>query len=304
MTEHNTGGFDYRARFKLFGIIAAIFTGAAIACIILTKCGVAALTFDYDYAGGVKLQIDLGAPVTNKMVDAAQEICTAAAGEKAVVALSSSTPTAIVVKTGNIRSELRQNIVSKLGEKFGADRVKLLATSISETGGGLGPNGSLVSLLGWAFLLIFVFLLARYGFAGACAGAVCALQNLLVMLLAYAVFRIEVGASLISAVFVSIALSAFSLAIVFDPIRSLWKTGGKGNFADSANAGISACVKLDSKILLCSVLLVCVLMFSGSAALREICIPLLFANAAAWYSSILLGGPLWTIFGGMKPAKK
>ena len=304
MMEYNTGDFDYRAHFKLFGIIAAAIAGAAILCIILTKCGVGALVFDYDYAGGVKLQIDLGAPVTSDMVDEAQDICTAAAGQKATAAVSSSVPTAIVVKTGNIKSEVRQNIVAKLAEKFGADKVKLLATSISDTGSGLGTNGKLISLFLWAFLIIFVFLFARYGFAGACAGAVCAVQNLLVMLLSYAVFRIDVGASAISAVLVSIALSTVSLAVVFDGIRDLWKTGGRDNFGAAANAGISGSIGLDSKVLLASVLIICVLMISGTAALREICVPLLFANFAAWYSSILLGGPLWTIFGGMRAPKK
>lgn len=304
MTEYNNSGFDYRGHFKPFGILAAVFIGAAILCIILTKCGVSAFVFDYDYAGGVKLQIDLGTKVTSDMVDTAQEICTAAAGQKATVAASSSVPTAIVVKTGNIKSDLRQNIVAKLGEKFGADKVKLLATSISDTGSGLGTNGKLVSLFFYTFLIVFVFLLARYGFAGACAGAACALQNLLVMLLAYVVFRIEVGSTAISAVLVSIALSTVSLAVVFDSIRDLWKAGGKEDFSIVANAGITGSVKLVSKILLASVLIICVLMISGTASLREICIPLLVTNLAAWYSSVLLGGPLWTILGGMKVPKK
>lgn len=304
MTEYNTSGYDYRGHFKPFGILAAIFIGAAILCIVLTKCGVSAFVFDYDYAGGVKLQIDLGAKVTSDMVDTAQEICTAAAGQKATVAASSSVPTAIVVKTGNIKSELRQSIVTKLGEKFGADKVKLLATSISDTGSGLGTNGKLISLFAYTFLIIFAFLLARYGFAGACAGAACALQNLLVMLLTYAVFRIEIGSTAISAVLVSIALSTVSLAVVFDSIRDLWKAGVKEDFNLVANAGITGSVKLVSKILLASVLIICVLMISGTTSLREICVPLLAANLAAWYSAVLLGGPLWTILGGMKAQKK
>jgi preprotein translocase subunit SecF len=128
-------------------------------------------------------------------------------------------------------------------------------------------------------------------------------QNLLIMLLSYALFRIEIGASVISAVLVSIALSTVSLAVVFDSIRALWKAGGKDDFAAVANSGITESVKLDSKLLLASVLIICVLMFSGTAALRSICIPLLFTNVAAWYSSVLLGGPLWAIFGGMKAPK-
>lgn len=304
MADFISTGFDYRGHFKLFGIIAACFAGAAILCIILTKCGVGAFVFDYDYAGGVKLQIDLGAPVTTEMVDAAQEIATEAAGQKAAVSASSSVKTAIIVKTGDVGGEVRQRIVTKLGEKFGADKVKLLATSISESGSGLGANGKLVTVFLFAFLIIFAFLIARYGFAGACAGAACAIDNLLVMLLSYAIFRIEIGAAAISAVLVSIALSAVSLAVVFDSIRALWKAGGKDDFSAVANTGISESVKLVSKILLASVLIICVLMFSGTSALRSICIPLLFTNLAAWYSAVLLGGPLWSIFGGMKEPKK
>lgn len=304
MTEYNSSGFDYRGHFKPFGIIAAIFIGAAILCIILTKCGVPAFIFDYDYAGGVKLQIDLGTKVTSDMVDTAQELCTQAAGQKATVAVSSSVQTAIVVKTGDIKSDKRQEIVTKLGEKFGADKVKLLSTAISDSGSGLGTNGKLLTLLFFTFLIIFAFLLARYGFAGACAGAVCAVQNLLVMLLTYAVFRIEVGAAAISAVLVSLALSTLSLTAVFDAIRELWKAGGKDDFCAVANAGITGSVKLVSKILLASVLIVCVLMISGTAALREICVPLLVSCCAAWYAAVLLAGPLWTIFGGMKLPKK
>lgn len=303
MADYTTTGFDYRGHFKLFGIIAACFVGAAILCLILTKCGVGAFVFDYDYAGGVKMQVDLGAAVTSDMVDAAQDICTEAAGQKATVSASSSVKTAIIVKTGNIKSEVRQNIVKKLGEKFGADKVKLLATSISESGSGLGTNGKLVTVFLFAFLIIFAFLIARYGFMGAVAGSACVAQNLLIMLLSYALFRIEIGASVISAVLVSIALSTVSLAVVFDSIRALWKAGGKDDFAAVANSGITESVKLDSKLLLASVLIICVLMFSGTAALRSICIPLLFTNVAAWYSSVLLGGPLWAIFGGMKAPK-
>lgn len=301
---NNTNGFDYLGRFKLTGIIAACFLGAAILCAILTKCGVPAFVFDYDYAGGVKMQIDLGAKITSEMVDTAQNICTDAAGEKASVEASSAVNTAIIVKTGNISSAARQNIVAKLGEKFGADKVKLLATSIADTGTGLGPNGKLLTVFLFAFLIIFVYLVARYGFAGACAGAVCVLHNLMVMLLSYALFRIEIGSAGISAVLVSIGLSVVSLAVVFDSIRSLWKDGGKDSFADVVSPGISSAVSLDTKILLASVAIILVLMISGNSALRTICIPLLFANIAAWYASVFIGGPLWKVMGGMKAPKK
>lgn len=305
MTESNkNGGFDYLGRFKLTGIIAACFLGAAIVCIILTKCGIPAFVFDYDYAGGVKMQIDLGEKITDKMLDDAQDICTEAAGEKATVAASSSVDTAIIVKTGNINSATRQNVVTQLGKKYGVDKVKLLATSIADTGSGFGPNGKLITVFLFAFLIIFVYLIARYGFGGACAGAVCVLHNLMVMLLSYVLFRIEIGSTTISAVLVSIGLSVVSLVVVFDSIRSCWKDGSKDHFADVVCPGIARAFALDSKILLASVAIIIVLMISGTSALRTICLPLLFANIAAWYASVFIGGPLWKIFGGMKAPKK
>lgn len=301
---NNINSFDYLGHFKRTGIIAACFFGAAILCVILTKCGVPAFVFDYDYAGGVKMQIDLGAKITSEMVDTAQDICTDAAGEKASVAASSSVNTAIVVKTGNINSAARQNIVTKLGEKFGTGKVKLLATSIADTGTGLGPNGKLLTVFLFAFLIIFVYLAARYGFAGACAGAVCVFHNLMVMLLSYVLFRIEIGSAVISAMLISIGLSVVSLAVVFDSIRSLWKDGGKDSFADVVSPGISRAAPLDTKILLTSAAMIIVLMISGTSALRTICTPLLFANIAAWYASVFIGGPLWKSMGGMKAPKK
>ena len=304
MANYNGIGFDYCGHLKLFGSIAAVFAGIAIVCIILTKCGVGALVFDYDYAGGVKMQIDLGTTVTTAMTDEARDICTEAAGQMASVTASTSVPTAIIVKTGNIKSDIRQNIVTKLGEKYGADKVKLLATAISETGAGLGTNGKLLSVLLCAFLIVFLFLIARFGFKGAGAGAICMGSNLLVMLLAYALFRIDIGSAAISAVLVSIALSTFSLAVIFDGIRSLWQDVGREDFAETANAGITGSVKLLSKILLAAGVIICVVMFSGSAALREICVPLLFTCLASWYSAVLLAGPLWALFGGMKAPKK
>lgn len=304
MADQNSIGFDYAGHLKLFGIIAAIFAGAAILCLILTKCGVGAFVFDYDYAGGVKLQIDLGQKITTAVTDEAREICTEAAGQKASVTASSSVPTAIIVKTGNIKSDVRQRIVTKLGEKYGADRVKLLATAISDSGSGLGTNGKLLTIMLYTFAIIFLFLFARYGLAGACAGAICALQDILVMLLSYVLFRIDVGAAAISAVLISIALSTVALAVVFDGIRSLWRDSGRDDFTAAANAGVTGNVKLVSKLLGAAAAVILVLMFSGSASLREICVPLLFAVFSAWYASVLLGGPLWARLGGMKAPKK
>ncbi|MGI5978365.1 MAG: hypothetical protein ACOX66_02565 [Oscillospiraceae bacterium] len=304
MEEYTDTGFDYSGHLRLFGIIAAVMAGIALLCIILTKSGIPAFIFDYDYAGGVKLQIDLGREITTELADEARDICTAAAGQKASVTASSSVPTAIIVKTGSIKSEVRQTIVKKLGEKYGVDKVQLLATSISDTGSGFGTNGKLLTVFFFTFVIIFLFLLARYGFAGACAGAVSTLQCLLVTLLSYVFFRIEVGSTAISSILVSIALSAVSLAVVFDSIRTLWKDGGRDDFTATVNAGIAASIKLVSIILLAALAVILILMFSGSSALREICISLLFADLAAWYTSVLLGGPLWALFGGMKAPKK
>ena len=282
---------------KVFGIISAILCSIALIGIILTMFGVPVYKLSLDFTGGVLLDVELGTPVTKEVKTQVKNICAETTGNSALVTKSEISNTGIAIKIGEISNDVIQQLVTKIGEKYGADKVKLLdKDTISLSSSKALKNSALRALLIAGFI-IMIYISIRFGIKSGLAAIICLIQNILVMLLFYAIFRMPLDVSFIATVLIIFAYSIIQTVLVFDVVRDK-KKNEKGSiaFADIVEKSILKSLRQNISIMVASLLLVLGLFIMGSPSIRAFSFSMIIGICAGAYSAILMAGSLWNFF--------
>ena len=287
--------YSITGHIKIFGIISAGLCSLTILGIILTLFGIPVYKTDIDLSGGVQMDIELGVPLTNELAAQLKEICLDTAGVSVSVTESRMSKTGVSLMLSDIPLEVRQQIFIAISEKYGTDEVKLLDTDYMSTSSSNSIKRSLaISFLLTGFIIIIYFS-ARFGAKSGYAAIICIIQNILVMLLAYAIFRIPLNTAFSAAVLMIIAFSLIEIILVFDAVRENKKLKTMpAEFSELIDISILQSLRRNLNVMLIALFLVAALFFIKET--KSFALPLIVGIVAATYSSILMSGSLWSLF--------
>ncbi len=195
-------------------------------------------------------------------------------------------------------STLRANIADGVKELYADSSVESTNTVSAEVSGSLKESAILATAV--AILLMLVYIALRFEIRSSFAAIVCLAHDVLVMLLAYSVFQIPVGSTVIAAVLTILGYSINATIVIFDRIRENIKKMPGASFEEKVDSGIKSTLWRSLNTTITTLLTIGLIYFLGVTSIKNFALPLIVGIIAGAYSSICLAGNLWYVLKSKK----
>jgi len=245
------------------------------------------MNFGIDFTGGTLINIRFSNPVT--VADVRGVLSSFNLGE-AVIQKSGDND--IFIRSEPLETATRQEIVSKLSDKFGGAELLEADTIGPVIGKELRTQAILALIL--ASLGIIIYISFRFEPAYAFAGIVALLHDAIITTGVMAILWRSIDVVFIAALLTILGYSINDTIVIFDRIReNLRKPGAKKrSFGDLVNTSIWETMARSINTVLTVLVMVLALLFLGGESLKEFCLALLIGFVSGSYSSIFIATPL------------
>ena len=161
-------------------------------------------------------------------------------------------------------------------------------------------NAILSVVLATIAMLIYIF--ARFrDIKFALAAVMALLQDVLVVITFYAVFRVPVGNTFIACMLTIVGYSINGTIIIFDRIREMLKSANsKTNITELVNSAVTSTITRNINTTITTLIMLVMLYILGVTSVKEFSLPLIVGIICGFYSSVFLTSSFWYILGGKK----
>ena len=262
--------FTISAVLILIGLISIIFQG---------------FIFGVDFSGGTLLQLKFDKSVSTAEVRKAL-------GE---LNLSQSTIQSLsgnefIIRTENIDTEKRKEILSVLKEKLANPEVLRMETVGPIMGEAL--KRSFLYALIFAFVGIIIYVTVRFEFKFSVVSVLALFHDCFIVLGIFSLLRKEISIQVIAAILTVIGYSVNNTIIVLDRLRENIKLKAGETFENLINLSINQTLTRTIFTTLTTIFPIVTLYFFGGAILSDFALALLLGMVVGTYSSIFISSPL------------
>ena len=280
--------------------------------IVLILISVAAIIFNYatikfplnyglDFTGGTILDLKFEKTPT---VSEAREILKEFGYGSSVIQVSQDGRLIIRINQKNLSADERENIFSKLEEKFGKlDRENLRLSSIGPTiSNELKRAGIIALIVGLSF--IFIYITLRFQFRFAVVTILALIHDTIITIGLLALIRQQVNSPFIGALLAIIAYSVQDSVVVLDRVRENLKIlKEKYSYDEIINKSIQQSFTRSINTSLTTLLAIIAILIFGGSTIRDFSFTLLFGITAGTYSSIFIAAPLLVVWNNLSKHK-
>lgn len=248
------------------------------------------LNFGLDFTGGTEIRIKIGQEFNNDDISSIVK-------EKASVdsLIQKTGDNEVSIKTTEIDTEKRDEIVSAIKEKYGLDDTALQeATNVSASASKQLLTDALKALL-IAVACMLVYITIRFDFRSGLAAVLGLVHNVLALLAIYAVTRMQINSSFVAAVLTIVGYSINNTIIIFDKIRENRKLNRRIPFAEVSNTALNQVFTRTINASITTLATILVLFIMGIDSIREFSLPIIIGVLIGTYSSICISTPLWVV---------
>lgn len=209
----------------------------------------------------------------------------------------------IMVKTKELTQEERVELKAMLVKEYKAVESEIECENISATmGKEMRRNAMIAVVISTIFMLVYI--LIRFQNMSFATGAVIPLiNNVLILLTAYAVLRWAVGTTFIACMLTLVGYSINATIVIFDRIREN-KQGLKYKYDEQysvavkevINKSITQTLSRSINTTITTLIMVVCLAIIGVSAVKEFAYPLLVGLITGTYSSVFIAGAMYYIF--------
>ena len=316
-------------KFKIFAPISLALI--LIGVILILTIG---LNVGLDFAGGTKLEIDLG-----DYVVAHEEVKTQAESEiKKVITDNKFEINSSVKWAGDDKNIMEIGLASKYdGVDVDKDDVDKQTEFVNKIEGEDGLNSKIVDALTklnpelevdidsikvrtvnpitaqrllvnalWATLaavvVMLVYIIFRFTLSSGLAAITALAHDVLVMFAFMAIFQVQISTTFIAAIITIVGYSINATIVVFDRIRELKSLPSMEGLSDATIANTAIKNTLGRTILttittmttVIALAVVCAIM--GVSTMEEFALPIIFGLIAGTYSSVFLASSFWVVY--------
>lgn len=281
--------------FKYCAIISIVVIAAGLFALLAAPFGLNLFNMDIDFAGGTTFNYQMGKQVDPTMIKEIDAIVKEVTEDKASSIQSAGDGTEVLIKTRDLPSEQRDELHTKLLEKFSLkDDARLDVQNVSPAVGKDMQNSAIKSAI-MAAVLMLIYITIRFDFKSGLAAVICLLQDVLVMVSAYVIFQLPLNMNFIAAALTIFGYSINSSIITFDRIRE--------NMHNSQREGINAIVDRSVRqtltrninTTLTTLFTIVMIIILGVPSLRNFAIPITVGIVSGAFSSIMIAAPLWAV---------
>lgn len=196
-------------------------------------------------------------------------------------------------------SEYREAISTQIKELY-PDAVWESTDTVSAEVSTSLKKSAIVSAVA-AIALMLLYIAFRFDFGSAFAAVLCLAHDVLVMLVAYSIFQIPVGSTVIATVLTILGYSINATIIIFDRVRENVKQMPVGiPFSEKVDDGIRSTLMRSLNTTITTLVTIGLIYILGVTSIKQFALPLIVGIIAGAYSSICLAGNFWTIFRSKK----
>lgn len=314
--------FSFTRSRKVFFILSAAFLVLGVVCFF-----VRGFVFDVDFTGGTTVTVSGQA---QEIPDAKQaELINAVAKHPGVSVSSFQKTSAVSADDGKTTygfimriqgmdtdTETRQATEKEIRQLLGnanaeTEEGKLLdskyisTSSVSGTvSGELRRAAVIASVIAVALMLVYITV--RFDLASGLAAVTCLVHDLFAMLVAYSLFGIPMGSTMIAALLTILGYSINATIIIFDRVRENRKqqnpdgTARLAGFDETVDRSVKETMKRSVFTSLTTLVTIGVLYVASRIgnipSVTNFALPLIVGIIAGFYSSVCLSGNLWCVY--------
>lgn len=266
--------------------LAFMLAGAAMGVL----CGV---NLGIDFTGGTILNLHIGQPFDNAAIE---QIVRSHVTADYQVAASDETTAVIRMQDRDIDAEeldrIRADIISDVNAVYPDASIESIDRVGAVAGAELIRNAFLSVAVACAFMLIYIWI--RFELVSGFAALLALVHDVLIMVAAVAIFRLQINSSFIAAILTIVGYSINDTIVVFDRIRdNQHRFFREMDRAQVVDKSISETITRTMNTSLTTLFTVTAVYILGVTSIREFTLPLIVGIVSGTYSSVFIASPVW-----------
>lgn len=280
---------ENRKKFFAASLIVIIIGFAAM--IFNAQAGRGAFRYDVEFTGGTSFDLDLGQEYKQEDL---QKIITDVTGQDSPQIQQVIGTNEVTVKIQSIDSATRETLTNAILEAY-PNAVMGEVNDVSGTVSHEMQTAAIKATLIAAVAMLLYISLRFHDFRAGGSAIIALLHDVLIVLTAYAVFRIPVNNTFIVVLLTILGYSINATIVIFDRIRENKSAFHANQTAEKINKSISQTLARSINTSLTTFLTVGAIYVLGVPALKEFALPMMIGILAGAYSSVCISGSVWYV---------
>lgn len=278
---------ENRKKFFAASLIVIIIGFAAM--IFNAQAGRGAFQYDVEFTGGTSFDLDLGQEYEQADL---QKIITDVTGQASPQIQQVIGTTEVTVKIQSIDSTTREALTNAILEAY-PNAVMGEVNDVSGTVSREMQTAAIKATLIAAVAMLLYISLRFHDFRAGGSAIIALLHDVLIVLTAYAVFRIPVNNTFLVVLLTILGYSINATIVIFDRIRENKSAFHANQTAEKINKSISQTLARSINTSLTTFFTVGAIYVLGVPALKEFALPMMIGILAGAYSSVCISGSVW-----------
>lgn len=280
---------ENRKKFFAASLIVIIIGFAAM--IFNAQAGRGAFQYDVEFTGGTSFDLDLGQDYEQEDL---QKLITDVTGQDSPQIQQVIGTNEVTVKIQSIDSATRETLTNAILEAY-PNAVMGEVNDVSGTVSHEMQTAAIKATLIAAVAMLLYISLRFHDFRAGGSAIIALLHDVLIVLTAYAVFRIPVNNTFIVVLLTILGYSINATIVIFDRIRENKSAFHANQTAEKINKSISQTLARSINTSLTTFLTVGAIYVLGVPALKEFALPMMIGILAGAYSSVCISGSIWYV---------
>ena len=278
---------ENRKKFFAASLIVIIIGFAAM--IFNAQAGRGAFQYDVEFTGGTSFDLDLGQDYEQEDL---QKLITDVTGQDSLQIQHVISTNDVTVKIQSIDSATRETLTNAILEAY-PNAVMGEVNDVSGTVSHEMQTAAIKATLIAAVAMLLYISLRFHDFRAGGSAIIALLHDVLIVLTAYAVFRIPVNNTFIVVLLTILGYSINATIVIFDRIRENKSAFHANQTAEKINKSISQTLARSINTSLTTFFTVGAIYVLGVPALKEFALPMMIGILAGAYSSVCISGSIW-----------
>lgn len=280
---------ENRKKFFAASLIVIIIGFAAM--IFNAQAGRGAFRYDVEFTGGTSFDLDLGQEYEQEDL---QKLITDVTGQDSPQIQQVIGTNEVTVKIQSIDSATRETLTNAILEAY-PNAVMGEVNDVSGTVSHEMQTAAIKATLIAAVAMLLYISLRFHDFRAGGSAIIALLHDVLIVLTAYAVFRIPVNNTFIVVLLTILGYSINATIVIFDRIRENKSAFHANQTAEKINKSISQTLARSINTSLTTFFTVGAIYVLGVPALKEFALPMMIGILAGAYSSVCISGSIWYV---------
>lgn len=280
---------ENRKKFFAASLIVIIIGFAAM--IFNAQAGRGVFQYDVEFTGGTSFDLDLGQEYEQEDL---QKLITDVTGQDSPQIQQVIGTNEVTVKIQSIDSATRETLTNAILEAY-PNAVMGEVNDVSGTVSHEMQTAAIKATLIAAVAMLLYISLRFHDFRAGGSAIIALLHDVLIVLTAYAVFRIPVNNTFIVVLLTILGYSINATIVIFDRIRENKSAFHANQTAEKINKSISQTLARSINTSLTTFFTVGAIYVLGVPALKEFALPMMIGILAGAYSSVCISGSIWYV---------